>query len=333
MLAPMTNQQSHADGTLSDDEFNWLVKRAKGGFGLVMTCATHVQANGQCWPGQLALYADYHLPGHLRLTQAIQAEGSLAVVQLHHGGMRADNNLTGATPVCPSAQEKYSARALSLSEVHDLRDAFVAAAVRAQQAGYDGVELHGAHGYILCQFLSPEINQREDAYGGPLANRARILFEILEGIRSACGAGFLVGVRLSMERFGLVPEEMQLLSQQLIDSGWIDFLDLSLWDVFQTNDGISMLDYATQLDNKKVQLTVAGKITSGQEVQSVLDAGIDFVTIGRAAILHHDFPQRVMNDPTFQPIERPVTKDHLRREGLSDVFIEYMRNWKGFVMD
>lgn len=331
MLAPMTNQQSHADGTLSADEFNWLVKRAAGGFGLVMTCASHVQAQGQCWPGQLGIFADLHLHGHKQLVRALHEHKSLAVVQLHHGGMRADKNLTGEQPVSPSANEKHGARALAYAEVQDLRDDFIAAAVRAQQAGYDGVELHGAHGYILCQFLSPEINQRKDAYGGPLANRARILFEILEGIRATCETGFLVGARLSMERFGLVPEEMVALAQQLIDSGYIDFLDLSLWDVFQERAGSSMLEYATQLDNKQVRLTVAGKITNGQEVQQVLNAGIDFVTIGRAAILHHDFPQQVIHDPSFRPVQTPVSPAYLKQEGLGEVFIDYMRRWPGFV--
>ena len=331
MLAPMTNQQSHTDGTLSDDECNWLVKRAAGGFGLVMTCASHVQAQGQCWPGQLGIFADYHLEGHQRLTQALQSQGSLAVVQLHHGGMRSPNELVGTTSVAPSENEPHEARALTPAEVASLRDDFIAAAVRARQAGYDGVELHGAHGYILCQFLSPESNLRTDHYGGSLANRSRLLFEILEGIRTHCGADFLVGVRLSLERFGVVPEEMQALSQQLIDSGQVDFLDLSLWDTFQSTPNGTKLAYATGLDKKTVKVTVAGKITGGAEVHQVLEAGIDFVTIGRSAILHHDFARQVIRDPAFQPVQLPVSPAYLKQEGLGEAFIDYMRRWPGFV--
>jgi 2,4-dienoyl-CoA reductase-like NADH-dependent reductase (Old Yellow Enzyme family) len=334
MLAPMTNKQSHEDGTLSDDEFHWLSLRAQGQFGLVMTCAANVQFSGRCWPGQLGIYADEQIPGHQRLAQKIQEYGSLAVVQLHHGGMRSPQDaIGGERPVCPSDNEKHNARALSLAEVEQLRDDFIAAAVRAQRAGYDGVEVHGAHGYILTQFLSREINHRKDRYGGSLENRARLLFEIVEGIRATCGSSFLLGVRLSPERFGMDTEEVKTLSQQLIDSGLIDFLDLSLWDVFKES-GIadkSLLAYTTDLDRKGVKLTVAGKIHGSEEVRQVMEAGIDFVTIGKSAILHHDFPIRVVEDPTFRPVQTPVSEAHLRQEGLGDKFIDYMKAWPGFV--
>ncbi|MCB0636124.1 MAG: NADH:flavin oxidoreductase, partial [Lewinella sp.] len=133
MLAPLTNKQSYEDGQLSEDEFHWLTMRAKGQFGLVMTCATSVQANGRCWHGQLGLHADEHLPGHQRLAAAIRAHGSLAVVQLHHGGLRSPEDLIGEPPVCPSGSEKHGARAMTLAEVIELRGNFIAAALRAQR--------------------------------------------------------------------------------------------------------------------------------------------------------------------------------------------------------
>ena len=88
------------------------------------------------------------------------------MIQLHHGGMRSPTELIGGSPVCPSVNEKYGARALSLEEVHELKQSFIEAALRAQKCGYNGVEVHGAHGYILCQFVSSEINYRTDRYGG-----------------------------------------------------------------------------------------------------------------------------------------------------------------------
>ena len=201
MLAPLTNTQSHPDGTLSDDEFAWLTYRAEGGFGLTMTCAAHVQAAGQGFPGQLGVFGDQHLPGLSRLAAAIKAHGSIASVQLHHAGMRSPKELIGQAPLCPSEDAETGARALTLPEVEQLRDDFIAAAVRAQTAGFDGVEIHGAHGYVLCQFLSPTINRREDRYGGSPENRARIVREIIDGIRSACHPDFHLGIRLSPERF------------------------------------------------------------------------------------------------------------------------------------
>ena len=137
MLAPMTNSQSHEDGTLSDDEFHWLTLRAKGGFGLTMTCASHVQKVGQGFVGQLGIFDDIHIDGHRRLAAAIKSEGSLAVVQLHHAGIRSPEELIGQKPVCPSNNEETGARALSLDEVRELRDDFIRAAVRAKNAGYD----------------------------------------------------------------------------------------------------------------------------------------------------------------------------------------------------
>ncbi|KGE89375.1 MAG: NADH:flavin oxidoreductase [Phaeodactylibacter xiamenensis] len=333
MLAPMTNKQSHEDGTLSDDEYHWLTMRAKGQFGLVMTCASNVQPDGKCWPGQLGIYHDKHLEGHQRLAAGIQAHGSLAVVQLHHGGMRCPAELIGDAPVAPSDSPEESARGLSLHEVEQLRDDFIAAARRAQQAGYDGVEVHGAHGYILTQFLSPEHNRRQDHYGGDLDNRARLLFEIVQGIRAACGKGFLLGVRLSPERFGMEPTEVKTLSQQLIDSGAIDFLDLSLWDVFKPSEfsGQSLLAYFADLDRRSVRLTAAGKIHGAREARQTLEAGMDFVAIGKSAILHHDFPAQVLRNPDFRPVSTPVSKAHLEREGLGPAFIDYMERWEGFV--
>jgi 2,4-dienoyl-CoA reductase-like NADH-dependent reductase (Old Yellow Enzyme family) len=232
--------------------------------------------------------------------------------------------------------EKHNTRALSLDEVYDLRDDFIRAAVRAQNAGYDGVEVHGAHGYVLTQFLSAEINKRSDEYGGSLQNRARLLFEIIKGIRDACGRNFLLGVRLSPERFGMQLPEIKSLCQELIDEHDIDFLDLSLWDVFKhphdaAYEDKTLLAHFMELDFKDVKVTVAGKITSGSDVHSVLDAGVDFVTIGRSAILHHDFPKQVIAEPTFSPVELPVSVDHLKTEGLSDKFVEYMKSWDGFV--
>ena len=338
MLAPLTNTQSHENGVLSDEEFHWLTMRAKGQFGLVMTCASHVQANGKGFPGQLGIFDDKHIEGHTRLAKAIQAHGSLAVVQLHHAGMRSVPKLIDGSPVAPSAVERKGARALTLAEVIQLRADFIQAAIRAKKSGYDGVEIHGAHGYIIAQFLSQTINQRTDKYGGDLENRARLLFEIIDGIRATCGANFLVGVRLSPERFGMLLEEMKTLCQQLIDSGKIDFLDISLWDSFkypeeEAHKGKSLLNHFTELDYKNVKLTVAGKIHTAADVHKILQTKVDFVTIGRSGILHHDFPVKVMNDATFQTINLPVSASHLQAEGLSNKFINYMKNWKGFVED
>ncbi|MEM1416521.1 MAG: NADH:flavin oxidoreductase [Myxococcota bacterium] len=338
MLAPLTNTQSHDDGTLSDDERNWLVMRARGGFGVTMTCATYVQDDGKGFPGQLGIAHDAHLPGLTRLAREIREAGSLGLVQLYHGGMRAPAELIGGAPLCPSPNERKGARGMSLEEVHALRDAFVAAALRAERAGFDGVELHGAHGYVLAQFLSPTLNRRGDAYGGGLEGRTRLLLEILDEVRAQCRKDFIVGVRLSGERFGITLEEMRALSARLLADAQLDFLDLSLWDAFkepheEAHQGRSLLAYFTELERGDVRLGVAGKVMSAADVRRALEAGVDFVTLGRAAILHHDFPERMRADADFTPRPLPVSRATLREEGLGEAFVRYMSGWEGFVAD
>ncbi|MDR3509772.1 MAG: NADH:flavin oxidoreductase [Caulobacteraceae bacterium] len=336
MLAPLTNLQSHADGRLSDDEFHWLTLRAVGGFGLTMTCAAHVQRNGQGFPGQLGIFSDDHLEGLTRLAAAIKAQGSLAVAQLHHAGMRSPKDLIGEAPVCPSDNAEFGARALTEAEVEEMIEAFIAAAERAQAAGFDGVELHGAHGYILCQFLSGEINQRTDRFGGDMDGRARPIRQIIAGIRARCRSDFNLGIRLSPERFGLKLGEIRALAQALMAEGGLDYIDMSLWDVFKTPEeedfkGRPLIGWFTDLERHGVRLGVAGKITAAQTARKCLEAGADFVLIGRAAILHHDYPQKVLADPDFTPVPLPVTREHLVQEGLGPKFVDYMATWKGFV--
>ena len=336
MLAPLTNTQSHENGILSEDEFNWLTMRAKGNFGLTMSCASHVQSIGKGFPGQLGIFGDEHIEGLKRLTDKIKSYESLAVAQLHHAGMKSPKDIIGEQPVCPSDDNKTHSRALKLDEVKRLRDNFIEAGVRAKKSGYEGVEIHGAHGYILCQFLSSEFNKREDEYGGSIENRSRIIFEIIDGIRSECGSQFLLGVRLSGERFGIKLGETKEICKKLINTNKIDFLDISLWDSFkkpeeEEHTEKSLLEHFTELDFKDVQLTVAGNIRTGENVYEILNNQVDFVTIGRAAILHHDFPERVMKNPNFKPIDLPASRSYLNKEGLSDKFIEYMGNWPGFV--
>jgi 2,4-dienoyl-CoA reductase-like NADH-dependent reductase (Old Yellow Enzyme family) len=337
-LAPLTNLQSHPDGTISDDEFRWLTYRAKGGFALTMTCAAHVQRIGQGFPGQLGVFADEHLEGLTRLATAIKEAGSIAVVQLHHAGMRSPVALIGEAPVAPSDDEATGARGLSTAEVEQLVEDFVAAALRSERAGFDGVELHGAHSYILCQFLSEGLNRRDDRYGGSPENRGRVIREIIAGVRARCRPDFTLGLRLSPERFDLKLMDIRHLAQAILTEGAIDYLDMSLWDYAkepneETFKGRSLMSYFTDLDRGNVRLGCAGKIMTPDDARACLDQGMDFVFLGRAAILHHDYPSQLAADPAFRPIATPVSAEHLRQEGLGPAFVKYMQTWKGFVAE
>jgi 2,4-dienoyl-CoA reductase-like NADH-dependent reductase (Old Yellow Enzyme family) len=336
MLAPLTNCQSHPDGTLSDEEFRWLTMRATGGFGLVMTCAAHVQRIGQGFPGQLGVFSDDQLPGLTRMAAKNKAEGAVSSVQLHHAGIRSPEALIGEAPVGPSEDAETGARALSTGEVEALTEDFIAAAVRSERAGFDGVELHGAHGYILCAFLSPQTNRRDDRYGGSLENRARIVFDIIAGVRARCRPDFQLGLRISPERFGLKFAEQVEVARWMLASGDLDYVDMSLWDCFKPPveaeyAARALIDWFAELPRGATRLGAAGKLMKGADVRRLADAGADFAILGRAAILHHDWPKLFAADPDFQPIATPVSRAHLAAEGLSPGFITYMNQWKGFV--
>ena len=316
MLAPLTNLQSHPDGTLSDDEFNWLTYRATGGFGLVMTGAAHVQRVGQGFPGKLGVFSDDHMPGLTRLAAKIKAEGAVLLrcgcTPCRHPLRPKD--LIGEQPRGPSEDAETGSRALSLAEVEELVEDFVAAAVRAERAGFDGVELHGAHGYILCAFMSPETNRREDRYGGSPENRARIVFEIIKGVRERTRPDFQLGLRLSPERFGLRMAEQIEVARRVLASGDLDYLDMSLWDVFKApvEEAFAhrpLIDWFTELPRGETRLGAAGKLMSAADCRRILEHGADFAILGRAAVLHHDFPQKVAGDPDFHSDRSvPVTR-------------------------
>ena len=335
MLAPLTNLQSNPDGSLSDDEINWLVKRAEGHFGLVMTAAAFVDPQGIGFPGQLGIASDDHLPGLTRLADALRAKGALSAVQLHHAGIRSPKDIVG-TPVGPFADAETGARALTTAEVEQLRDSFIAAAVRAQRAGFDGAEVHGAHGYVLAQFLDAENNTRDDGWGGDYAGRTRIIREVIDGIRAATGPQFQLGLRLSPERFGIQLGEAKRFAEEVMTGGQLDYLDMSLWDCFKLPNEEEfadrpLIEHFTALERGACRLGVAGKIMDAATVRKCLEAGADFVLLGRGAILHHDFPAQTRTRPDFASAPTPVTRAHLVAEGLGPKFVDYMATWKGFV--
>lgn len=336
VLAPMTNKQSHADGSLGDDELRWLQSRAEGGFGVVMTCASHVAKDGQGWPGELGIFDDSLLPGLTTLASALKDRGAVSMVQIFHGGLRADPAVSGSVPWSASAAE--GVREATPDDLARVVQQFAAAALRAKRAGFDGVELHGAHGYLFTQFLSTDQNRRADAWGGPLENRARLLREALRAVRAQVGPSFTVGVRLSPENFGnakgLDLDESVQTARWLAEDG-ADFVHLSLWRALEPTakrpheHALPIFRAALPSD---VAIFAAGTLWTRTEAEQVLALGADAVALGRSAIVNRDWPRRAQQE-AWQPRRPPVTFDELRAEGLSEAFAGYMRSWKGFVQE
>lgn len=331
VLAPLTNTQSHDDGTLSDDEFRWLTMRAEGGFGQVKTCAIAVEERGRGYPGQLGAWTDLHLPGLSRLAEAVKSHGTLACAQLAHSGPR---SLRGRVGVVADAENDVVA--LTSDDVQVTIKSFVDAAKRSETAGFDGVEIHAAHGFLPAQFLSPEINTRTDDWGESLQNRTRFIREVLVRIRAETGENFQLGLRLSPERFGLHLAEILEFAQEAMKSGMIDWLDMSLWDVFKAPEEEAfahkpLMTWFTELDRGNTRLGVAGNILDRATAERALSQGADYVDIGKAAILAHDFPKKVLAASDFQLPKRPVSEAFLKDQGLGPAFIGYMRSFGGFV--
>jgi 2,4-dienoyl-CoA reductase-like NADH-dependent reductase (Old Yellow Enzyme family) len=197
------------DGRVTPKLCALMAQLAENEVALVISGYAIVSADGQSSSRQLAAHEDRFLPGLCDMAQAVHAAGGKIALQLVHAGKFSTPGLTGQTPMGPSAEEndqELTCRAMSHENIESVTAAFSAAALRAQQAGYDAVQLHAAHGFLLSQFLSPAFNRRIDEYGGTLVNRARFLLEVVRSIRSAVGPEFPILIKLNSEDF--LPEGM-----------------------------------------------------------------------------------------------------------------------------
>ena len=339
VLAAMTNKQSHDDGTASEDEINWLEARSRGQFGIVTTAATHVLNHGQGWEGEFGTWSDDHLDGLERMANAIARHGAVGLAQLFHGGMRAPKQLTGLQPMSASINELGGdlgqSRAMTEEDIREVIEGFGAAAARCERAGFHGVELHGAHGYLLAQFLGAGTNRRDDAWGGSQTKRTRLLAEIVSEVRRTTGPDFLVGVRLSPElrACGMsLADAIETL--QLCGDMELDFVHVSCWDFRSTGELQGKdLPYTTWLREHlpaDVPLIATGGVWTSEEAREVVSQGADFVGVGRAGIGHPNWPA-ALQEGASEPGRPPFSVEHLASAGLNPTFINYMRRWDGFV--
>ena len=338
VLAAMTNKQSHADGTLSDEEIRFLLRRAEGGFGIITTAASHVQESGQGWEGEFGVWGDHHLPGLTSLATQLKQYASKSFVQIFHGGMRAPSSITGQQASSASvnfiSESEGSSRRLSASEVEETISCFIKAAQRCETAGFDGVELHGAHGYLIAQFLGSNTNRRSDAFGGDVEQRCTFLVRIIRGIREVVSDDFAIMVRLSpvSEEIGITIEDTKQIIELLIEEK-IDALHISCWDVFEKQDNNQTITKELcSIFSESVPIVSTGSVWSAADAQFVLDQGAQAVGVARVALPHPDWASLV-TDSTYNPKTAPFTPGELRSADLSPTFVEYMRRWRGFVTD
>ncbi|MGD9235192.1 MAG: NADH:flavin oxidoreductase, partial [Desulfobacterales bacterium] len=198
---------------------------AKGGVGLIISSHAYVQKVGQAGTGQLGIHTDDMIPGLKEMTAAVHSQNGKIVCQLAHAGFFGNEKLSGQTPMAPSAIDGIAdgmRKEMTPEDIQRVIAAFEAAARRAKIAGFDGLQIHAAHGYLLSEFISPMFNHRTDEYGGSIQNRARLPLAVLQAIREAVGAAYPVLIKMNCKDFtdeGLQPAEFVQVGKMLADAG------------------------------------------------------------------------------------------------------------------
>jgi 2,4-dienoyl-CoA reductase-like NADH-dependent reductase (Old Yellow Enzyme family) len=279
----------------------------QGGVGLIITGHMYVDPSGKCHPEMTGIADDELVPALAELTAAVHEEGGRVVVQINHGGMQCSRK-TVEEAIAPSSIEAdflhRPAREMTPAEIERTIEAYAQAARRAQAAGFDGVQIHGAHGYLISQFLSPRVNQRTDEWGGELAGRMAFLRAVCRAVREQVGPDYPVLIKLGMEdavNDGLTPEEGTRVVAALAGMG-LDGVEISGGIGGGTN-----LNIRTQADEAyfrplarrasevtSLPILLVGGLRSRSVMEDVLSSGdVDFISICRPLICEPDFPRRL----------------------------------------
>lgn len=310
VMAPMTTYSGNPDFTVSEAELAYYQLRSRS-IGTVITAATSVSDAAQAFPLQMSLKADYYIASQRQLAQTIQAEGALAITQLHHGGrmndpsLHADHrNIVSASAVPADRPNSVTPRALTTHEVIATIDDFAQAVRRAITAGFDGAELHGANTYLLQQFFSPHSNRRTDAYGGSLTKRMTFAGALIDAcqhvIATHATRPFLLGYRFSPEELeepGITLEDTEAFVRFLMTKK-LDFLHVSLRHYRQSSsknpaDKTKIVDRLKPIITDAVPFFGVGGIETLDDVEAALEDGYDFVATGMTLLADPDWGVRL----------------------------------------
>ncbi|HTG67640.1 MAG TPA: NADH-dependent flavin oxidoreductase [Candidatus Udaeobacter sp.] len=314
VMAPMTTWSSKDDYTISDDEVKYYKKRVNG-VGLVITGCTHVQPNGIGFTHEFAAYDDKFIPSLRKLADAAKNGGAPAVLQIFHAGNKALPVLTPNGDVVSSSAIETEAtafapsvlpRELSHDEILDVIHAFGETTRRAIEAGFDGVEIHGAHGFLLQNFFSPFFNRREDQWGGSLENRLRfplaVVQEMNNVIKKHATKPFIFGYRISpdeSEEGGLRMMDTYALIDRLNEEG-VDYVHASLVNAISSKpvdsqDEKTYVELIVEHVNGRIPVMAAGSMVTPDDVETALDKGLSLAAIGHTLIMNPDWIEKVQN--------------------------------------
>ncbi len=308
VMAPMLVGYGHLDGRVSQSTINYYEARAQGGAGLIIVEAACIDSPaGQEGIGQLNIDNSRYLEGLALLSHSIKKHGARAFIQLFHAGRQTSSNITGLQPVAPSAVPcrimAELPRQLEIQEIQAIEDKFIKAAAYARTAGFEGVEIHAAHGYLINQFLSKHSNQRSDSYGGTLENRMRILLNIVNGIKMSI-PDLAISVRINIDDFvpgGLQTEESRSICQHLEQTG-VNLINCTCGTY---ESGLTSIEpasypegwriYLAEEIKKSVSVPVAGggMISNPGFANELLERGrCDLVFLGRSLLADARWPNK-----------------------------------------
>jgi 2,4-dienoyl-CoA reductase-like NADH-dependent reductase (Old Yellow Enzyme family)/thioredoxin reductase len=313
VMPAMGSGHSERDGSVGEEAIEFYGARARGGFGLIITEYVGIDYFGMGSRNELKIYSDDFILNLKRLSDGVHAGGAKIFMQLHHGGKWADPRIFGQPTVSSSAIAWHVRdcvpRELTTQEVYDLIEKFGDAALRAKKAGYDGVELHGGHGYLIPQFMSSYVNRRIDEFGGDITGRSRFPVGIIENIKQKCGADFPVIMRMSgdeMANGGMRLNETRVMAK-LLEKAGVDALHITVGMPSAYGDpGYSLASYRTPMGfntyaaeeikkSVKIPVITVGRIVDPAMADAVIGDGMaDFVALGRASIADAELPKKVL---------------------------------------
>lgn len=305
LMAPMENGMADKGGIVSERLIRFFKERARKEVALIVTGSIAVSPEGAGLPSQLGIYSDAFLPGLTKLCRAVHDAGSLIGAQLYHAGRQATEAITGLTPVAPSAipcaAVNSHPRAMTVQDMDDMVRKFTDGTRRALEAGFDLVEVHFAHGYLLHSFLSPHSNKRTDEFGDSLENRCRFPMRVLNAVLREAAGRIPVSIRISADEFlddGLHFDEVRTICRMVqeagvsavgISAGSYDALPYSIQPMFIPQG--FLVPYAEILKKElSIPVIVAGRMNSAELVKDILTTGrADAVAIGRGLLADEDF--------------------------------------------
>ncbi|MDU6030307.1 MAG: NADH-dependent flavin oxidoreductase [Staphylococcus epidermidis] len=309
VLAPLTHTSSNDDGTISDIELPYIEKRSKD-VGIAINAASNVNDVGKAFPGQPSVAHDSDIEGLKELAQVMKKNGAKAIVQIHHGGAQALPELTpDGDVVAPSAislksfgqQKEHDTREMTAEEIEQTIRDFGEATRRAIEAGFDGVEIHGANHYLIHQFVSPYYNRRNDVWADNYKFPVAVIDEVVKAKKAHANDDFIIGYRLSPEEAespGISMEITEELIHQIANKP-LDYIHVSLMDVNSVTregkyKGENRLKLIHQWINGRMPLIGIGSVFTAEDaLNAVENIGVEFVALGREILLDYDFVAKI----------------------------------------